>query len=61
MPKRRRVQNPEKLAAFSAQRARRTEENADGVAEYQKTQLAAREQLLRLREARLARDQGEEA
>ena len=61
MPKRRQVQNPEKLAALNARRARRAEENADAMAEYQKTQLAARDQLRRLREARLAREQIKEA
>ena len=61
MPKRRQVQNPEKLAALNARRARRAEEGAVAMAEYQKTQLAAREQLRRLREARLAREQVKEA
>ena len=61
MPKRRQVQNPEKLAALNARRARQAEENADAMAEYQKTQLAARDQLRRLREARLAREQIKEA
>jgi hypothetical protein len=60
MPKRRQVQNPEKLAALNARRARAAEENADAMAEYQKTQLAAQDQLRRLREARLAREQVKE-
>jgi hypothetical protein len=61
MPKRRPVQNPEKLAALNALRARRAEEGAVAMAEYKKTQLAARDQLLRLRAARLAREQIKEA
>jgi len=56
----RQVKHPEKLAAFNARRARQAEENADAMAEYQKTQLAAQDQLRRLREARLAREQVKE-
>ena len=57
MRKPRQVKHPEKLAALNERRARRAEEGAAGMAEYKKTQLAAREQLRRLREARLAREQ----
>ena len=53
--------NPEKLAALNERRARRAEEGAAATVEYQKKQLAARDQLRRLREARLAREQVKEA
>ena len=61
MPKRRPVQNPEKLATLNERRARRAEESAAAMAEYHKTQLAARDQLRRLREERLVREQAKEA
>ena len=49
--------HPAKLAALNERRARRAEEGAAAMVEYQKKQLAARDQLRRLREARLAREQ----
>ena len=60
MRKSRQVQ-PEKLAALNEQRARRTEAGAVAMAQYQKTQLAARDQLRRLHEARLSGEQVEES
>jgi hypothetical protein len=53
--------HPAKLAALNERRARRAEEGAAAMVEYQKKQLADRDQLRRLREARLAREQVKEA